>query len=137
MKTRLKQTVKNTIAILCLGIFLYILYLHKISIPCPFKLTTHLNCPSCGVSRMCVSMLHRDMRQAFYYNQVLFFIFPALVLYYIFFQIRFIEHRILIGIIVLLILYGIIRNMPFWPYPLPQIKQPPCDIKRSRKFGFF
>ena len=129
MKIRLIQTIKNTIAILCLGIFLYILYLHKISLPCPFKLATHLNCPSCGVSRMCVSMLHKDMRRAFYYNQVLFLIFPALVLYYIFFQIRFIktgqnrpgiiEHRILIGIIVLLILYGIIRNMPFWPYPLP------------------
>ena len=129
MKDRLKRTIKNTIAILCLGIFLYILYDFHIRIPCAFKTLTHLNCPSCGVSRMCVSISHGDIKSAFYYNQVLIFLTPLISLYYIFYQIRYIrtgqrkisklENNTMILIIVILILYGIIRNMPFYPYKLP------------------
>lgn len=129
MKDRLKRTIKNTIAILCLGIFLYILYDFHIRIPCAFKTLTHLNCPSCGVSRMCVSISHGDIKSAFYYNQVLVFLTPLTALYYIFYQIRYIrtgqrkisklENNTMILIIVILIIYGIVRNLPFYPYRLP------------------
>lgn len=129
MKDRLKRTIKNTIAILCLGIFLYILYDLHIRIPCVFKTLTHLNCPSCGVSRMCVSISHGDIKSAFYYNQVLIFLTPLIALYYIFYQIRYIrtgqrkisklENNTMILIIVILIIYGIVRNLPFYPYRLP------------------
>lgn len=129
MKDRLKRTIKNTIAILCLGIFLYILYDFHIRIPCAFKTLTHLNCPSCGVSRMCVSISHDDIKSAFYYNQVLIFLTPLIALYYIFYQIRYIrtgqrkisklENNTMILIIVILIIYGIVRNLPFYPYRLP------------------
>ena len=121
MKDRLKRTIKNTIAILCLGIFLYILYDFHIRIPCAFKTLTHLNCPSCGVSRMCVSISHGDIKSAFYYNQVLVFLTPLIALYYIFYQIRYIrtgqrkisklENNTMILIIVILIIYGIVRNL--------------------------
>ena len=110
MKNRLIRTIKNTIAILCLGIFLYILYNFHIRIPCAFKTLTHLDCPSCGVSRMCVALSHGDIKSAFY-------------------QIRYIktgqrkispiENNIMIVLIVILIIYGIIRNLPFYPYRLP------------------
>ena len=129
MKDRLKRTIKNTIAILCLGIFLYILYNFHIRIPCAFKTLTHLNCPSCGVSRMCVSISHGDIKSAFYYNQVLIFLTPLIALYYIFYQIRYIrtgqrkisklENNTMILIIVILIIDGIVRNLPFYPYRLP------------------
>ena len=129
MKDRLKRTIKNTIAILCLGIFLYILYDFHIRIPCAFKTLTHLNCPSCGVSRMCVSISHGDIKSAFYYNQVLIFLTPLIALYYIFYQIRYIltgqrkisklENNTMILIIVVLVIYGIVRNLPFYPYRLP------------------
>ena len=129
MKDRLKRTIKNTIAILCLGIFLYILYDLHIRIPCVFKTLTHLNCPSCGVSRMCVSISHGDIKSAFYYNQVLIFLTPLIALHYIFYQIRYIrtcqrktsklENNTMILIIVILIIYGIVRNLPFYPYRLP------------------
>nr|WP_314445682.1 DUF2752 domain-containing protein [uncultured Lachnoanaerobaculum sp.] len=129
MKDRLKRTIKNTIAILCLGIFLYILYNFHIRIPCAFKTLTHLDCPSCGVSRMCVALSHGDIKSAFYYNQILIFLTPVIVLYYIFYQIRYIktgqrkispiENNIMIVLIVILIIYGIIRNLPFYPYRLP------------------
>lgn len=129
MKDRLKRTIKNTIAILCLGIFLYILYDFHIRIPCAFKTLTHLNCPSCGVSRMCVSISHGDIKSAFYYNQVLVFLTPLIALYYIFYQIRYIrtgqrkisklENNTMILIIVILIIYSIVRNLPFYPYRLP------------------
>ena len=129
MKDRLKRTIKNTIAILCLGIFLYILYDFHIRIPCAFKTLTHLNCPSCGVSRMCVSISHGDIKSAFCYNQVLIFLTPLIALYYIFYQIRYIrtgqrkisklENNTMILIIVILIIYGIVRNLPFYPYRLP------------------
>ena len=129
MKDRLKRVIKNTIAILCLGIFLYILYDFHIRIPCVFKTLTHLNCPSCGVSRMCVSISHGDIKSAFYYNQVLIFLTPLIALYYIFYQIRYIrtgqrkisklENNTMILIIVILVIYGIVRNLPFYPYRLP------------------
>ena len=129
MKDRLKRTIKNTIAILCLGIFLYILYDFHIRIPCVFKTLTHQNCPSCGVSRMCVSISHGDIKSAFYYNQVLIFLTPLIALYYIFYQIRYIrtgqrkisklENNTMILIIVILVIYGIVRNLPFYPYRLP------------------
>ena len=129
MKDRLKRTIKNTIAILCLGIFLYILYDFHIRIPCAFKTLTHLNCPSCGVSRMCVSISHGDIKSAFYYNQVLISLTPPISPYYIFYQIRYIrtgqrkisklENNTMILIIVILIIYGIVRNLPFYPYRLP------------------
>lgn len=129
MPNRIKRTIKDTIAIICLGIFLYILYSIHIRIPCMFKTITHLDCSSCGVSRMCVSLSHGDIRSAFFYNQILVFLFPIIALYYAFYQIRYIltgqrkttavENIIMIILIVILILYGIIRNMPFYPYKLP------------------
>ena len=119
MKNRLIRTIKNTIAILCLGIFLYILYNFHIRIPCAFKTLTHLDCP----------LSHGDIKSAFYYNQILIFLTPVIVLYYIFYQIRYIktgqrrispiENNIMIVLIVILIIYGIIRNLPFYPYRLP------------------
>ncbi len=129
MPNRIKRTIKDTISIICLGIFLYILYSIHIRIPWMFKTITHLDCPSCGVSRMCVSLSHGDIRSAFFYNQILVFLFPIIALYYAFYQIRYIltgqrkitavENIIMIILIVILILYGIIRNMPFYPYKLP------------------
>lgn len=129
MRGRIKRVIKNTIAISCLGIFLYVLYYINIRIPCAFKTITHLDCPSCGVSRMCVSLSHGDIRSAFYYNQILVFLCPLIVLYYIFFQLRYIktgqrkisklENNIMIVIIVILLIYGVIRNLPFYPYRLP------------------
>lgn len=129
MQERIKRAIKNTIAIICLGIFLYVLYYINIRIPCACKTITHLDCPSCGVSRMCVSLSHGDIRSAFYYNQILVFLFPLIVIYYIFYQLRYIktgqrkisklENNIMIVIIVILLIYGVIRNLPFYPYRLP------------------
>ena len=129
MRGRIKRVIKNTIAISCLGIFLYVLYYINIRIPCAFKAVTHLDCPSCGVSRMCVSLSHGDIKSAFYYNQILVFLCPLIVFYYIFFQLRYIktgqrkitklENKIMIVLLIILLLYGIVRNLPFYPYRLP------------------
>ena len=78
---------------------------------------------------MCVSLSHGDIKSAFFYNQILVFLFPIMALYYAFYQIRYIltgqrktttvENIIMIILIFILILYGIVRNMPFYPYKLP------------------
>ena len=124
MQDRIKRVIKNIpLQFLALVFFLYILYFIHIRIPCAFKTITHLDCPSCGVSRMCVSLSHGDIRSAFYYNQILVFLFPLIVIYYIFYQLRYIktgqrkisklENNIMIVIIVILLIYGVIRNCLF------------------------
>ena len=101
---------------------------YHIPIPCVFKRFTGLNCPSCGVTRMGIAMMHGDLPLAFRYNQLLFVLTPFFALYILFFIIRYIktgnsklskaENIIFIIIIIMLIVYGIIRNLPFYPYSL-------------------
>lgn len=47
-----------------------------LAIPCVFHLVTGLQCPGCGVSRMCVSLLHLDFAAAWGYNPALLCLLP-------------------------------------------------------------
>ncbi len=48
-------------------------------LPCPFYTVTGLQCPGCGVTRMCLSLLRLDLRAAWRYNAGLLSLSPALL----------------------------------------------------------
>jgi hypothetical protein len=57
-----------------IGIFTGSLYLlNRVPfIPCLFKRITGIPCPSCGATRMCFSLLHREIVSAFLFNPLMF-----------------------------------------------------------------
>ena len=64
-------------------ILLYYIIFNKfgIAIPCIFHKITGLYCPGCGITRMLISLLHGNIKEAFMYNQLLFIMLPFFILY--------------------------------------------------------
>lgn len=95
------------------------------SIPCIIHLLTGFYCPGCGITRMFFSILKLNFYQAFRYNPLLFII---LILYLIYKVICIITKKnikipetVYYILVVILILYGIIRNIPLFSYLKPTI----------------
>ncbi len=128
MKVRSIHSIKKIGKIILIVIFCIIAYEIGFNIPCPFKLLTGLDCPSCGITRMGISMMHGNFHRAFMYNQVLFVLTPFLSIYAIFFTYRYItkgistigkyEKIVLTIVSIILVLYGIVRNLPNYPYSI-------------------
>ncbi|MEC9032268.1 MAG: DUF2752 domain-containing protein [Planctomycetota bacterium] len=43
-------------------------------IPCPFRLVTDLECPGCGMTRSCLSLVQGDFESAWHLNPFSFFL---------------------------------------------------------------
>lgn len=104
----------------------------KIFIPCMFHKITNLYCPGCGITRMVLSILKLDFYQAFRYNPLCFIISPFIFIYafyqfYIFIFMKKdnltnkIPNIIYIILLVILIVFGIIRNIDTFSYLKPTI----------------
>ncbi len=101
-----------------------------IAIPCMFHLITGLYCPGCGVSRMCLSILQGDFQRAFFYNPMLFLMLPLLVFYFIRQAVNYIrgvkwqmskwESVVWKVLVVVLIIFGVVRNLPGMQSLLPR-----------------
>lgn len=95
------------------------------SIPCPFYAVTGLQCPGCGVSRMCLCLLHLDFSGAWHYNPVILSLLPVGIILAVRLAARYVktgskaltkgENATLWAMIVILLLFGVIRNLPFYP----------------------
>ena len=117
---------KNRIINISFLIIISILILEDIiSIPCPFHFITGLYCPGCGITRMIKSILKLDFYQAFRYNQLLFILLPFFIIIIIDLFISIIIKKksiykkipeyVWIIIVIILIIFGIIRNIiPFF-----------------------
>lgn len=98
-------------------------------IPCPFHFITHLYCPGCGITRMLFSILKGEFYQAFRYNPLLFTFFPGMVVLFIDYIISTfkkkrsiltkIPNSVWYVLIVILIVFGILRNIPYFDYLRP------------------
>ncbi len=105
-------------------IYVGVIYSFDIGIPCPIKKLTGFSCPGCGVSRMCLALLDLDFEKAFVANPVLFVILPILICLAIASIIRYIKYdtnkitkmetNIIILLIIILLAFGVIRNLPFY-----------------------
>jgi len=85
--------------------------------PCPFYKLLHLYCPGCGSTRATYCLLHGDLAGIFRYN---LFYLPSLVFAVLLF---FLPERagkpvIVRTYIVLLVLFWILRNLPWHPFTL-------------------
>lgn len=93
-------------------------------IPCVFRLITGLECPGCGVTHMALCLMQRDLRGAFYENPVVLMLLPIGLILAIRLTVRYLrtgskrltkwENRTVIAMIVLLIGFGIARNLKYF-----------------------
>ena len=122
METRLKKVVLINIGLILLLFLYYQVYItFNIGIPCIFKLITGLDCPGCGITRCLFSLINLDINKAFQYNALVTILIIPFTVYYLYLnycyvldkpnKIKNIEHYISFIILILMILFGIYRNI--------------------------
>lgn len=116
-------------------IFIAFLYYFKIiDIPCLFLKITHFYCPGCGITRAIRSLLSLNFYQAFRYNNLIIILIPVFLIYYFEaicnkFKIKnlniskYMKNKFWLSILIIIIFYGIIRNIPLFNYLLPLNKK--------------
>ena len=114
---------------LVVGVYIVIWKLTGVGFVCPINFLTGWHCPGCGLTRMLAALLRLDLYQAFRFNPLLFVLLPAAI-------VLFVESRIArsqdrqpwvdkipiacwIIVIVVLLIYGVIRNLPWFSFLAP------------------
>ncbi len=95
---------------------------------CPLHATTGLNCPGCGLTRGFHALFHGDIFGALHYNLLLpIYLFVGI---YLFISLGSIVVRgrglsfnifnpyLLWGFLIALIVFGVVRNLPFYPFTI-------------------
>ncbi|MDE7477707.1 MAG: DUF2752 domain-containing protein [Lachnospiraceae bacterium] len=92
-----------------------------IGLVCPVRFVTRLKCPGCGITHMCLALLHLDFAAACMANPALFLLNPILVVILVQHSITYIRtgcrqlrpvQNILLWIcIIILLIYGVMRNI--------------------------
>lgn len=104
-------------------------------IPCVFYSITGFYCPGCGAGRASYALLHGEFYQAFRYNPLMIFVMLFLAVYFIARSLdwvitggnhidRHISDKLLCWLLVLILLYGVLRNIPAFPFSLLA----PCQV---------
>ncbi len=120
---RLKKLVFTAFAALGLGLlYAFFVSVTGLGVPCLFRLATGLLCPGCGVSRMCMALLRLDFGAAFEANPAVFCLLPAGAAVAVKICINYVKtgsldpgkfcNAVLTVMIVALIAFGIVRNLP-------------------------
>ena len=117
--------------LLIIIVYLILNKYHIICIPCLIHEITGMYCPGCGVTRMLINILSGNFYQAFRYNPLLFIFIPFFILYILDLFISKVKNKkmitelfepyiwyVLIGIF---IVYGILRNIPYFDYLKPTL----------------
>lgn len=98
-------------------------------IPCMFYKFTGLYCPGCGAGRACYAILHGQFYQAFRYNPLMIFVLLLLAVYFTARGLdwlitggnhvdRHIPDKFLYWLLAVILIYGILRNIPCFPFYL-------------------
>ncbi len=124
-KPRLLQVLALWLGLLALGLC-YGAAVSRIGFgfPCVFRSMTGLLCPGCGVTHMALCLLHGDILGAFSANPMVLLLLPVLLILAVRITWRYLvsgqkrlalwENRVIIGMIVLLIGFGLVRNLVFF-----------------------
>ena len=104
------------IAALAGAVYLYFHNPHSYPLPCVFYSLTGFYCPGCGAGRASYSLLHGRFLDAFCYNPVMTVIDWAIT------GGDHIDQKISVkfvaGILIFVLLFGIVRNIPVYPFNL-------------------
>jgi hypothetical protein len=98
---------------------------------CPFHELTGLNCPGCGLTRGFHAFFQGDILTALHFNVLLpvylllfLYLFASLGLIVIRgrgLEFRKLSSRVIYGFLILTLAFGIIRNLPFYPFNFLEI----------------
>lgn len=115
---------KDIISFVILGIlFIIVLVRNNFGIPCIIHKVTGFYCPGCGGTRMVISLIKLDIYQAFRYNMLLTITIPFFILHLIcryIFKLKYkIPNYIWYLLIVVVIIFGILRNIPYFIFLAP------------------
>lgn len=128
IRRRFREILGYAILIIVIGVaYGFICEKAGLAIPCMFHKITGLKCPACGVTRMCIALMHLDFVTAYESNPMLFVLSPILfgiALKYIVDYIRtgkwklqLVQNILLYTCIAMLVLFGIYRNREeLWTY---------------------
>ena len=79
-KNRVRKIIYRDSIILLAGI-LYAVFvrLTGLAVPCIFRVLTGWQCPGCGITRACLSLLKGEIRTSFSYNPFLYIAGPCII----------------------------------------------------------
>ena len=111
------------------AVYLYFHNPYSYPLPCLFYLVTGLYCPGCGAGRACYSILHGRFLDAFCYNPLMTLLLPLIGIYIAARTTdwaitggnhidRLISVKLLLGVLIAVLVYGILRNIPVFPFTL-------------------
>lgn len=111
------------------ALYLYFHNPHSYPLPCAFYCLTGLYCPGCGAGRACYSILHLKFTDAFCYNPLMTILLPLVGLYvaaraldWMLTGGNHIDRRLSVKALAWLfagvLLYGVLRNIPVFPFTL-------------------
>ncbi len=76
-KRRIRKLLVAVAVVLMLGIgYALLLHFTGAALPCPIRRLTGYECPGCGVTRMCMSLLSGDIESAWHYNAAIMCAIP-------------------------------------------------------------
>lgn len=84
---------------------------------CPLYVLTHLHCPGCGATRAVYALLHGDWLTAFRNNILLFPLLATAGLMILRPELAK-QKYVAITVAVTVILFTVLRNLPFYPFTL-------------------
>lgn len=107
----------------------YLFFIIRTSIRCLFHIITGLYCPGCGAGRASYSILHGRFYMAFRYNPMYVTLLPFLGMYIVARLIDWIltggnhvdqkiNQKVLYVVLVIVVGFGIVRNIPIYPFTL-------------------
>ncbi len=102
---------------------------HSFFIPCPFNYVTGYHCPGCGSQRAIHQLLHLNILGALRFNPLLILSLPLIFLgvgvqiWNFIFETQyriplFYNNKFIYGYFIVVILYWILRNIPYEPFNL-------------------
>ncbi len=116
---------KVVILIIVILAYYFLSQKYHIGIPCPIHYFTGLYCPGCGITRMIFSLINFDFYQAFRFNPLVFILLIGFFIWKlleILFQKKIVlNNKITYTLLIIVITFGIMRNIPLFSYLLPTV----------------
>ncbi|MFH1074517.1 MAG: DUF2752 domain-containing protein [Candidatus Firestonebacteria bacterium] len=96
--------------------------------PCPTHYLTKFSCPGCGSLRAVHNLLHGNIKAAFFFNPLIVLALPLLAVWFLLYLLKLflkvklpkitVKPAVFWLIISAIILFMILRNLPFYPFNL-------------------